>query len=80
MAVDAARSADCRALDAEQVEMDRQEMFADDMQAGAGQEMVDVGDPAGQRILDRDHAQIGRPFYRGEGVLESGAGQGSQSG
>ena len=39
-------------------------------------QVVDVGDPAGDRILDRDHAER-RPAlaHRREGVLEAGAGQ-----
>ena len=42
-----------------QLMVDRQEPFADDEQAGLRQQMMDVGDPAGDRILDRDHAEIG---------------------
>ena len=77
VAVDAAQILDLRALDAEQVKMDRQEIFADDVQAGTGQEMMDVGDPASQRILDRDHAKFRAALGDGgEGVLETGAGQG----
>ena len=42
-----------------QLVTDRQEPFADDEQAGLRQQMMDVGDAAGDRILDRDHAEIG---------------------
>ena len=43
--------------------------------------MMDVGDAAGDRILDRDHAEIGLAgAERGEGVLEGRAGHGSASG
>ena len=61
---------------AEQLEVDRQEVLADDVQARGRQEMVDVGDAAGDRVLDRDHAER-RPRRPdgGEGVLEGGAGQ-----
>ena len=46
------------------------------MQARSGQQVVDVGDPAGDRVLDRDHGEVGgpRPASGGEGVLEGGAG------
>jgi len=38
---------------------------------------VDVGNPTGQRVFDRDHRQIGIPvFQRDEGILECRAGQG----
>ena len=54
-----------------QLEVDRQEVFADDVQARGRQQMVDVGDAAGDRVLDRDHAEVGRAVLdRGEGVLE----------
>ncbi len=56
--------------------MDRQEGLGDDVQAGGGQQRVDVGDAPGDRILDRDHAEVGRfVLQRSEGVLEGGAGQ-----
>ena len=42
-----------------QLEMDRQEMLADDVQAASRQQVVDVGDAAGERILDRDHGEVG---------------------
>jgi hypothetical protein len=52
------------------------EMLADDVQAGFGHQMVDVGDAAGQRILDRDHRQPGiAGADRGEGILEARARQ-----
>ena len=65
-----------RAGHGEQLEMDRQEGLGDDVQAGGRQQRMDVGDPAGDRVLDRDHRQIGRAvLQRRERVLESGAGQ-----
>ena len=38
--------------------------------------MMDVGDPAGDRILDRDHGELApRRLHRGKRVLEGGAGK-----
>ena len=34
-------------------------MLADDVQARVGQQVMDVGDAAGDRVLDRDHRQAG---------------------
>ena len=54
-----------------QRELDAQEVLADDVQVGVGQEVVDVGDPAGDRVVDRDHRQLGVAVLdRGEDVLE----------
>jgi hypothetical protein len=65
-----------RALDRHQMEADRQEMLADDVQARARQEMMDVGDAAGDRVVDRDHAIARRAVRdRGERILEGAAGQ-----
>ena len=59
-----------------QLVMDRQEILADDEQAGLRQQMMDVGDAAGHRILDRDHAEVGLARGdRGQRVLEGRAGQ-----
>ena len=56
--------------------MDRQKGLADDVQPRGRQQVVDVGDAAGDRILDRDHAEIRRAvLQRGERVLEGRAGQ-----
>ena len=56
--------------------MDRQEVLADDMQAGGGQQMMDVGHAAGDRILDRDHRKIGLPLdNRRESIFEGRRGQ-----
>ena len=64
-------------LDRHELEMDRQEMLADDVEAGGRQQMVDVGDAAGERILDRDHGELGLALLdRGEAVLEGRAGHG----
>ena len=59
-----------------QLMMDRQEPFADDEQAGLRQQMMDIGDAAGDRVLDRDHAEVGfARGDRGQRVLEGRAGQ-----
>jgi hypothetical protein len=51
----------------------RQKVLADDGEAGRRQEVVDIGHAAGERILDRDHAEIGvAGFERLEAVLEGG--------
>ena len=44
---------------AEQLVAHRHEMLGDDVQPGVRHQMMDVGDAAGDRILDRDHAEIG---------------------
>ena len=55
---------------------DRQKPFADDEQAEIRQQMMDIGNPAGDRILDRDHSEIGLARGdRGQRVLEGRAGQ-----
>ena len=41
----------------EQAVLDALELLADDEQAGVRQQMVDVGDPAGQAVLAGQHAQ-----------------------
>ena len=58
-----------------------QEHLADDVQAAARQQMVDVGDPPRDRIVDGDHGVARLPLvHRGEGVLERVAGQGLELG
>ena len=57
--------------------VDAQEVLGHDVQPRAGQEVVDVGDPAGDGVVDRDHRQVGLALVDcGEDVLEGGAGQG----
>ena len=81
MAVDGFDVFEMGAFDAEQIEMDRQEIFADDIEPGGRQQMMDVGDAAGDRIFDRDHGELRRAVRDGrERVFESGAGQGLQFG
>ena len=57
--------------------MDRQEVLADDVEPRGRQQVVDIGYPARDRILDRDHGEFRLPFlHRREGVLEGRARQG----
>ncbi len=57
------------------------EMLADDVEAGIGHQVMDVGDPAGDRVLDRDHREPRHAVAnRREGILEGGAGQGRHFG
>ena len=61
---------------AHQLEADRQEVLAHDVKPRARQQMMDVGDAAGDRVLDRDHGERGRAIGdRREGVLEGRRGQ-----
>ena len=48
-----------RALQRHQLMMHRHEMLGDDVQPRMRHQMMNVGDAAGDRILDRDHRQIG---------------------
>ena len=76
MAIDAPQAAKRGATRRHQLKMDRQKIFADDMKPGIGQKMVNVRDPSGDRVLDRDHRQHRRAVGDGrEGVLEAGARQ-----
>src|SRR3546814_18239849 len=53
------------------------EMLANDMQAGVRQQVMDVGDPPGAGVLDRDHGIAPAALvHGGTGVFEGGAGQG----
>jgi len=48
-----------RSFDGQQLMPHRHEVLAHDVQARMRHEMMDVGDAAGDRVLDRDHADIG---------------------
>ncbi len=49
----------------------RQKPFADNMQPRSRHEMMNIGDPAGERIVDRNHPEHGATgAHRGKGVLE----------
>jgi hypothetical protein len=51
--------------------VDPLEVLAHDMQARVRDQVVDVGHPAGDRVVDRDHAVEGQAIaHGGEGVLE----------
>jgi hypothetical protein len=70
-----------RPLGRKQLVVHALEVLADDMQAGLRQEVVDVSDPPGAGILDRNHRQLGPAVaHRGEGVLEGRTGQGGHLG
>ena len=70
-----------RALRRQQLVPHRQEILGHDVQAGVRHQVMDVGDAAGDRILDRDHAELGLAGRdRREGILEGRAGHGSLSG
>ena len=64
-----------RALRRHQLVADRQKPFGDDVQLRSRHQVMDVGDAAGDRILDRDHAEIDLAGgERGEAILEGRAG------
>ncbi len=71
VAVDVGDFADLDALQRHELEADRQEVLADDVEAGLRQQVVDVGDAAGERVLDRDHRIAGfTRFHGGDRILE----------
>ncbi len=60
----------------QQAVLDALEMLADDEQAARGQQRVDVGHPAGEAVLARQHGQSGRAgMHRLDRSLEGVAGQ-----
>ena len=66
-----------RALQGHQLEADRQVILAGDVELGGGQQIVNVADPARDRVLDRDHGEGGFALLDGdETVLEGAAGHG----
>ena len=59
------------ALGRQQMVLHALEMLADDVEAGIGHQPVDVGDAAGDRVLDRDHGVARAALaHRVERVLE----------
>ncbi len=59
-----------------ELEADRHEILADDVQARFRQQMMDIGDAAGDGVLDRNHGDIRlAAFQRHERILEGRAGQ-----
>src|SRR5450631_502907 len=76
MAIDRPDVFELRASDAEQLKMNWQEIFPDDVETGTGQKMMDIGDTPRDRVLDWDHAKHRRALGDGsERVLEGCAGQ-----
>ena len=72
MAAHGADAVETRAGQGQQMVVHPLEMLADDIQARIGHQMVDVGDPSGDRVLDRDHREPRRPVaHRSERILES---------
>jgi len=64
-----------------QLEVDRHEIFADNMQLRFRQQIMDVGNPAGDGVFNRDHGQIRFALReRIERVFKRGAGQGLHAG
>src|SRR5208282_418543 len=79
MAVNGSQIHDAGPWRRQELKMDRQEGLGDDMQPGRGQERMNVRDPAGDRVLDRDHPEFGRAVLNcREGVLEGRAGERAQ--
>ena len=61
--------------------MDPDKGFLDDVQAGFGQQVVDVGHPAIGRVFHRQHRKVGLVAAHGlDHVLEGAAGQGFHGG
>ncbi|MNZ78066.1 hypothetical protein D3C78_966280 [compost metagenome] len=59
-----------------QLEADRHEVFADDVQARFRQQVMNIRNAAGQCIFNRDHTEISFAVFNGvEGILEGRAGQ-----
>ena len=57
------------------------EMLTNDVKARIRHQMVNIGDAACNRILDRDHRQRGPPLaHRGKGAVELAAWQGRHLG
>ena len=75
VAVDLGGTFDGAARDTQEVEVYGQEELAHDLQVRLGKQNMDVRHAAGNRILDRDHGQLGLPAGNQlESVLEAGAG------
>ncbi len=67
---------DPRPRHAEEVGVDADEMLAGDVEAGVGQQVVDVGDAPVGRVLDRQHRPVGPALaHRGDRALEGAAGE-----
>ena len=76
MAVNGFQIFELRAFQPEKLMVHAQEMLADNIKTGAGNEVMHVGDAAGERILDRDHAEPRAALvHGGKDILESVARQ-----
>ncbi len=74
MAVDVGDRLQRRAVWRHQMKVDWQEVLGDDVEAGVRQQVMDVGDAAGDRILDRDHCVARLALlHEADGVLEGRA-------
>lgn len=59
-----------------ELKVDRQEIFPYDMKLRAREKVVDIGHPTSNRVLDRDHRQIGSAgFDSGEAVFKGRTGK-----
>ncbi|GEM_PF-5249602 len=65
MAVDGTDFTSLHTWQNHELEADRHEIFADDMETGFRQKMMDIGYPASQRVFDRDHSQIRIAIFDG---------------
>src|SRR5262247_490096 len=74
VASDRAQAIDRGARYGQQMMVHPLEMLADDMEPRIGHQMMDVGNTAGNRVLDRDHRKPRAAFaHRSKGVLKLGA-------
>ena len=61
----------------QQMMIDALEMFADNKQIGIRQQVMNIGDPAGHRIIDGNHGKLGPTVKNGgKGIFKSMAWQG----
>src|SRR4029077_16665063 len=64
-----------RAFGRQELIANREKPFGDDVEARGRHQMMDVSDPSGDRILDRNHAEIDvAGNKRSEAIFESRAG------
>ena len=76
VAVHALDGAEIGRRNCHEMEVDRQEMLADDVQPGGRQHVMDVGHAPRDGVLDGNHGKAGRPFVHGrQGVLEGRTGE-----
>ncbi len=81
MAVDGFDVGNVRARHGEELVMDAKKIFADHMEVGGRQEMVDISDTARHGIIDGDHGKGRLAIFHGlEGILEGAAGQRLETG